>query len=232
MEELQLEYELKLYHRDPVTKLAPAALSGVYPLGKSPILELDYLDGKETKKLAESGHIINYLIKHFDSKGKLKPETEEDEEEVDYYLHFSESTLQPYLTYSFFHERAYESSAESSKPAIGKFLEVVDGSYTTPELIKTLDLLEGKLKKKCEELSYTSSSKEVYFVGHKLSGADIIFEFNLQLAFGNPDHIKPIHRTNYVFLSKWLSQVKHRPAYVRSVEIIESQGNKEYEIYF
>lgn len=207
-------------------------MSDIHPLGKSPLLELDYRDGEETKKIAESGLIITYLIKHFDTDGILKPINEEDEEEAEYYLHFSEGTLQPLLTYTLLHEIAYSRTRESAKPAIDTFLDRVDGSYTTPNLFKAFDSLEQKLKKRCEELEYTSSSKEIFFVGHKLSAADIILEFNASLAFRDPELIKPIHRSKYVYLSKWLSQIKQRPAFVRSVDKIQKMGNDEYTIYY
>lgn len=191
-------------------------------------MELDYLDGKETKKIAESGHIINYLIKHFDTEGKLKPDSEEEEEEVDYYLHLSEGSLQPLLTYLYHHEVSSAKTPEAAKPAVNKYLEDLDGSYTVPEIRNVLGLLESRLKKKHEDT--TSSSQETYFVGHKLSGADIILEYNLAFAFESQDVIKPIHRSNYVYLSKWLSQVKHRNAYLRSVDKIAKVGHNEYRI--
>ena len=49
LEELGVPYKIKMYQRDPKTKLAPAALKKVHPLGKSPVIT----DGKET--IAESG---------------------------------------------------------------------------------------------------------------------------------------------------------------------------------
>ena len=38
LEELEVEYELKSYKRDPNTSLAPKALEEVHPLGKSPVI--------------------------------------------------------------------------------------------------------------------------------------------------------------------------------------------------
>ena len=53
LEEMGLDYEVKLYKRDPVTMLAPPELKAVHPLGKSPVIT----DGART--LAESGAISN-----------------------------------------------------------------------------------------------------------------------------------------------------------------------------
>jgi glutathione S-transferase len=38
LEELDIEYEIKRYERDPKTMLAPASLHEVHPLGKSPVI--------------------------------------------------------------------------------------------------------------------------------------------------------------------------------------------------
>ena len=54
LEELGVPYKLKVYARDPRTRLAPAALRKVHPLGKSPVIT----DNGET--IAESGAIIEY----------------------------------------------------------------------------------------------------------------------------------------------------------------------------
>lgn len=55
-EELGIAYELKVYDRDPVTRLAPAAYKALHPLGTAPIVT----DGDIV--LPESGAIIEYII--------------------------------------------------------------------------------------------------------------------------------------------------------------------------
>ncbi|RYF19415.1 MAG: glutathione S-transferase, partial [Comamonadaceae bacterium] len=55
LEELGVPYALQRYQRDPLTRLAPAALRKVHPLGKSPVIT----DGDEV--VAESGAIIEHL---------------------------------------------------------------------------------------------------------------------------------------------------------------------------
>lgn len=52
LEELGLPYEIKLYKRDPRTRLAPPELKRVHPLGKSPVIT----DGDRV--VAESGAIL------------------------------------------------------------------------------------------------------------------------------------------------------------------------------
>ena len=55
-EELGIPYELKLYDRDPVTRLAPPEYKALHPLGAAPVIT----DGDLV--LAELGAIIEYII--------------------------------------------------------------------------------------------------------------------------------------------------------------------------
>jgi len=67
LEELGLPYELKFYHRDATTRLAPPELKAVHPLGKSPVIT----DGQST--VIESGAIIDYVIRRH-AGGRLQPD--------------------------------------------------------------------------------------------------------------------------------------------------------------
>ena len=62
-EELGLEYELKLYDRDPETRLAPPELKALHPMQIAPLIE----DGETM--LGESGAIVEYIV------GKYAPDT-------------------------------------------------------------------------------------------------------------------------------------------------------------
>ena len=59
LEELEIDYQLRRYERDPVTNLAPSELASVHPLGKSPVLE------ENGRKIAESGAIVEYVCNQF-----------------------------------------------------------------------------------------------------------------------------------------------------------------------
>ncbi|MEP2734760.1 MAG: glutathione S-transferase [Erythrobacter sp.] len=88
LEELGLEYDLKLYNRDPETRLAPAELKALHPMEIAPLLE----DGDTL--LGESGAIIDYIV------GKYAPDTElvpgadhPDFADHLYWYHFANATL-------------------------------------------------------------------------------------------------------------------------------------------
>ncbi|HEY0255640.1 MAG TPA: glutathione S-transferase family protein [Kofleriaceae bacterium] len=90
-EELGLPYELVKYDRDPVTRLSPAALVALHPLGAAPVIE----DGP--LMLAESAAIVEYVIaRHGDGRFRLAPD-DPDYAEYLYWFHFANGNLQPTL---------------------------------------------------------------------------------------------------------------------------------------
>jgi len=87
-EELGLDYELKLYNRDPETRLAPPELKALHPMEIAPLIE----DGDTM--LGESGAIVEYIV------GKYAPDTElvpgpdhPDFADHLYWFHFANATF-------------------------------------------------------------------------------------------------------------------------------------------
>src|SRR6476659_9721986 len=88
-EELGIPYELKVYDRDPVTRLAPPEYKALHPLGAAPVIT----DGDLV--LAESGAIIEYITaKYGNSRLVLAPDHPDFAQFV-YWFHFANGTLQP-----------------------------------------------------------------------------------------------------------------------------------------
>ncbi|MEC9433632.1 MAG: glutathione S-transferase family protein [Pseudomonadota bacterium] len=71
LEELGAPYELVSHARDPETRLAPAALREVHPLGKSPLLVDD------GRVIAETGAIAEYLLARHDPDHRLHPRADD-----------------------------------------------------------------------------------------------------------------------------------------------------------
>src|SRR5579871_2131772 len=92
LEELGTPYELKVYMRDPQTRLAPLELKAIHPLGKSPVIT----DGART--IHETGAIIDYIIRRYGG-GRLAPEEGTADYEVYcQWLHYGEgSAMLPLL---------------------------------------------------------------------------------------------------------------------------------------
>lgn len=88
LEELGVEYDLKIYLRDPKTNRSQADLKAVHPLGKSPLIQ----DGEIM--LAESGAIATYMLEHHDPDGTLSPPTSDTARWAEYqqWLHYSEGS--------------------------------------------------------------------------------------------------------------------------------------------
>ncbi len=92
LEELEVEYDIRHYKRDPDTNRAPAELKAIHPLGKSPVIT----DGDEV--VAETGAIIVYILNKY-GEGKLRPELGSPNY-INYvhFLHFAEgSAMLPLL---------------------------------------------------------------------------------------------------------------------------------------
>ena len=88
-EELGIPYELKLYERDPVTRLAPPSYKAVSPFGTAPVIT----DGETV--LGESAAILEYLIEtHGGGRLALHPG---DKGYADYlfWFHFANGSFMP-----------------------------------------------------------------------------------------------------------------------------------------
>ena len=84
-----MPYQLKVYDRDKVTRLAPPDYKALHPLGAAPVIEDDGL------MLAESGAIVEYLTAKY-GKGRLVLAPDHpDYGQFVYWLHFANGTLQP-----------------------------------------------------------------------------------------------------------------------------------------
>lgn len=88
-EELGLDYELKVYHRDPQTMRAQDDLKQIHPLGKSPVIEDDGL------VLSESGAITSYLLEKHDSEHRFSPPRSDLRAWAQYtqWLHYPEGSV-------------------------------------------------------------------------------------------------------------------------------------------
>ena len=89
LEELDAEYKLEIYRRNPDTMLAPPELKNIHPLGKSPVIDDDGLI------LSESGAITSYLLEKFDTQHRLSPERKNLREWALYtqWLHYPEGSV-------------------------------------------------------------------------------------------------------------------------------------------
>lgn len=109
LEELKIDYEVEIFHRDKETFQAPPELEKVHPLGKSPVISITVDATSEPLMLAESGFITQYLTEHSPEGKRLTPKQWKDGMEgkmggeteawmrYQYYLHYAEGSFMPIL---------------------------------------------------------------------------------------------------------------------------------------
>ena len=151
LEELGTPYEIKHYQRDAKTRLAPPELTAIHPLGKSPVIT----DGN--LKIAESGAIVDYLIRKY-GNGKMMPQAGTlDYEAYNEWLHYAESSAMLPLMLNLYVSRLKEAGAPLH-PRIES------------EIANHLGYVDGALK-----------GRE-FFIGETLTGADIQMSFVGEMA--------------------------------------------------
>ena len=194
LEELDLEYEVKRYERDPETMLAPASLKEVHPLGKSPVIT----DGELT--LAESGAIVEYLVDRY-GDGRLAPTTRTPRLRYTYWLHYAEGSAMPPLVMQLIFNQIEEQSPFYLR-AIAKIITGrVKQTYIEPQIAQNLDYLEAEL------------NKNTWFVGDEFTAADIQLSFPLEAAAAYSNL-----GTSYPKLTAFLERIHARPAYQKALE--------------
>lgn len=148
-EELGIPYELKVYDRDPVTRLAPPDYKALHPIGAAPVIT----DGEVV--LAESGAIVEYIVaKHGKGRLVLAPD-HPDFAQFLFWFHFANGTLQP----------------ATGRSMILARLKLPDDNAILRAMKSRLDLALGLVEARL--------AKAEYLVGGTFTTADIMIVFTL-----------------------------------------------------
>ncbi len=150
-DELGVDYRITSYTRDAVTRLAPPELKTVHPLGKSPVIE----DGG--LRLAESGAIVDYLIRMY-GNGRLMPVPGSAAHETYLeWLHYAEgSAMLPFML----------------KLYTGRL-----GAAAAPLAPRIAEQISSQLDFFAAELG-----DDDWLIGNTLTGADIMMSFVAEIA--------------------------------------------------
>lgn len=216
LEILRLDYEIDIFLRDSQTWRGPPELFHIHPLGKSPVLEIHFADGKPLIQLAESGLIVQYLLKHYDPKSLLHAELEADRLLVDYYIHYSEATLQPILMSMLINTTAKRVAPLGLKTMAKLVTKGLNYGYYIHEFNLNLEYLEKKL----------FNQGTGFFVGNKLTAADIMLSFPIyENLFDNEAGVRECSGETQLYkkypqLSAWCNKVKNDPIYLKISEIM------------
>ena len=201
LEELGVPYTLKLYQRDPLTKLAPAALKAVHPLGKSPVIT----DGNET--IAESGAILEYLVErygaqaHGDLAGLQPVPGTAEYRQSRFWMHYAEGSLMNWLVMKLvFMTIPTQPMPFFVRPIARQLCAKVQAKLIDPNLATALAYMETHL------------STHTWFAGDRISIADFQMSFAVEAALARGADVKQFPR-----LSAYRDRVVARPAYQRAM---------------
>jgi glutathione S-transferase len=164
LEELGLSYEVKVYKRNPKTKMAPPEMKAIHPLGKSPIITDDKL------VVAESGAIIEYLLDRYDSQNTLRPAPGTPERlAYNYWLHYAEGSLMPPLLVALIFGEVQKAKLPMlMKPVVNGIVSKVNDAYIGPQVKLHYGFMEQELQNK------------PWFAGANFTAADIQMSYPLE----------------------------------------------------
>jgi len=206
LEELELDYTIKHYARDPETQLAPKSLKKVHPLGKSPVITDD--DANQPTTLAESGTIIEYLARRY-GEGRWAPSLDhQDYWDFHYWMQYAEGSLMPPLLLKLVFNRIRTEPPFFIRPITGKIADQVDDAFTNQQIKTHFRFVDQHL-----------ASNE-WLLGERISAADIQMSFPLEAAVAGGTVGQ-----DYPYVQQYVNQFQSRPAYQRA---LEAGGDYQY----
>lgn len=204
LEELNLPYDLQVFKRNEQFR-APKELFEIHPLGKSPMMRVD------DELILETGAITQYLLEKFDKDHKLSGTDEHSKIQENFYIHYCEGSLQPNLVALLVLNMTKSRLPWFIKPVGGKVVDAVLDNFYLPEIYSHLDYLETCLE-----------GKE-YFVGDKLTAADILMSFPLISVFES-NRLKLTK--SYPNLKRWTKMISGNETLIKCNQIAEQHELK------
>lgn len=189
-EELKVPYELKIYTRDKWGN-PPELYKALHPVAaKCPVIEIVDWDGGR-KKMAESGHIISYLLRLFDPKKVLSFNSTIEKEQCDFFFHYAEASLLPVLDSLLADQILVNNSPFGFQGIILGITSMIGGKHYAQELEKHLHYLESVLEQQHQQ-------GLDYIVGQKFSLADMMIAYPLLTGTQSPALLEHLYGPNFV----------------------------------
>lgn len=202
LEELGLPYELVRHGRDPETRLAPASLKKVHPLGKAPVIQ----DGDLV--IAESAAILEYIAEVYGSAaggelaGLEPPRGSEAHRQCRFWLHYAEGSLMNWLVMKLvFSTIPRQPMPFFVKPIARGICDKVIGKLIAPNLDNATKFIETHL------------AGHPWFAGDAISLADFQMSFAIEALLSRSASAETAPNA-----TAWLARIHARPAYQRAVE--------------
>lgn len=201
LEELGVPYQVKRYERDKKTNLAPKELLKVHPLGKSPIVVDDGIEGGGAV-LAETGAIIEHLIDAY-GQGRLVPaKGTEAYRRYKYWIHAAEGSFMPPLVIALFLNRMDTAKMPFfAKPIARKLTQGLRDAYLTHTTKALFDYLDAEL------------GRSQWLAGDDFTAADVMMSFPAEASLQRADAAKAAKN-----LKAYVDRLHARPAYKRALE--------------
>lgn len=201
LEELGLPYELKRYQRDPKTRLAPAALKQVHPLGKSPVIT------DEGETIAESGAIIEYLVERYGAQvsgelAQLSPAPGTPaHRQCRFWMHYAEGSLMNWLVMKLvFMTIPRQPMPFFVRPIARQLCAKVTSVLIEPNVVSALAFMDQHL------------ARHRWFAGDALSMADFQMSFAVEAVLS-----RGTDTTAYPHVRAYHERLNARPAYQRAL---------------
>jgi glutathione S-transferase len=161
-EELGLDYELKRYERDPVTRLAPPEYKALHPIGTAPVIT----DGRRV--IGESGAIMEYILAKYGKRRLARHPEHPEYTNYLYWFHYANGSFQALL----------------HRTLVARRLEPKPDHRVLQDLQGRLDRALALLEQRLGEVDYLA--------GDALTAADIMIVFSLTtMRSFTPYELKP-----------------------------------------
>lgn len=194
LEEMEQAYELKLYKRDPQTKLAPSEYKKLSPLGTAPVVTHKEL------VLAESNAIVDYILDTWPHP-TLRPEAQAPARvPYLYWFHLAQGSLMPIALTSTVFSIITERAPGILRPLLKGVFGKANAGFIKPRIGAIIQEAEKAL------------AKGPYFAGEELTAADIVLIYPV-LALEKKGQLAQAPK-----VQAWIKRVQARPAFARALE--------------
>lgn len=201
LEELGVPYRLQMHPRDPASRLAPASLRAVHPLGKAPVIELD------GEVVAESAHILETLAETFEDVARAQGLTlipalrTPAHRRYRFWLHYAEGSLMNWLVMQLvFRNLPRQPMPFFVRPVARGLCRAVQQRLIQPNLSTALAYIDSQL------------AQQPWFAGEQLTLADVQMAFAVEALVSLVDQA-PAHP----HVQAYLERVHARPAWQRAL---------------
>lgn len=194
LEELGGDYELKIYNRDPKTRLAPDDYKALSPLGTSPVIT----DGDLT--LAETNAIIDYILDRHPNTLLRPAANHPSRAKYLFWLHGSQGSMMPLLLMKTVFGILKARTPGLIRPIISAVLNKAEEGFLVPRMSAILDIAEKDLE----------DSK--WLAGDNLTAADIVMSYGMEALSISGE------LASHPNCQRWVSEMHSSPSFMRARE--------------